>query len=164
MNFFQRSAKYSIIALSLLVFGCINAPQYPIEPEIKYLGLSRNTMKQGNFSTDSLSVRFSFTDGDGDLGSEDSMSIFLIDTRDNSDNIKYKIPLIPEAGASKGISGDVKFVLFSTCCIFEDPFTAPCTSNEDEPSDTVIYQLYIEDRAGNKSNIIDLDPIILDCR
>ena len=164
MSHFKRIAKYSIFTLFFLAFGCINAPKYPIEPVIKYGGMTRYTMKQGDFRTDSLSVIFTFTDGDGDLGMEDSMSIFLIDTRDNNDNIKYKIPFIPEAGASKGISGEVRFTLFSTCCIFQDPFVPPCTSNENEPLDTVVYKLFIRDRAGNISNEIELDPIVLDCK
>ena len=164
MSFFKRIAKYTIIALPILGFGCINAPKYPIEPVIEFSGMTRNTMKQGDINTDSLTVFFTFTDGDGDLGSDDTMSIFLIDTRDNNENIKYQIPFLPEAGASKGISGEVSFTLFSTCCIFADPFIPPCTANANEPLDTVKYELYIVDRAGHKSNIIELDPVILDCK
>jgi len=53
----------------MLLVGCIQAPEYPIEPVIQYVGLTKNMMEQAKIKGDSLRVIFSFTDGDGDIGS-----------------------------------------------------------------------------------------------
>ena len=158
---------YQLFAFTLLVFclsvvGCTKPPDYPIEPVIKYLGMSKKQLKQSSINADSLRVSFSFTDGDGDIGSNDSLSLFVVDKRDGFLSSKYKIPFITEAGAKNGISGEIEFVLFSTCCYFPDG-QAPCTPSKTFPTDTVVYELYLKDRAGHKSNIIETEPIILDC-
>jgi hypothetical protein len=151
------------ITLTLLLTGsCTKPPDYPIEPIIKFLSMSKTKLKQSSINADSLRVTFSFTDGDGDIGSNDSLSLFVIDKRDGFVSSKYKIPFVTESGATNGISGEVEFVIFTTCCYFPDG-QAPCTPSLTFPTDTVIYDIYLKDRAGHKSNIIQTLPIVLDC-
>lgn len=152
----------------LTIAACVRPPDYPIEPQIKFTSLSKNTMRQGQLGTeDSLFVTFSFTDGDGDLGTADSnkdtskiLNIFLTDKRDNKPAERFRIPYIPEQGAGNGISGDIRLLLFTTCC----NVLPPCEASTTKPIDTLVYEIYIKDRAGHESNRIQTAPIYLQCK
>lgn len=120
-------------------------------------------MQQDQFNTDSVLVTIFFTDGDGDLGNDEgNFDLFLMDTRDDFMPPGYRLPRVPELGAGNGISGEISFVLFTTCCFFPDG-QDPCTPSTTYPIDTVTYLIYIKDRAGNKSNLIETPPISLLC-
>lgn len=58
----------SAAALTILALGCVQPPDYPIEPVIEYVGLTKNTMLQGKTGEDETYITISFTDGDGDIG------------------------------------------------------------------------------------------------
>ena len=160
--------QIKILLFSTLVVAfaaCISPPDYPIQPEIKFLGLSKNVMRQGLLGIeDSLFLSFSFTDGDGDLGSlgqgKDSVNIFLTDKRTNQPSERFRIPYVPEQGAGNGISGDIRLLLFTTCC----NVLPPCEASTTKPIDTLIYEISIKDRAGHESNKILTAPIYLQCK
>ncbi|WP_235295697.1 hypothetical protein [Portibacter marinus] len=155
-----------VLILFSLVISCINAPDYPVEPEIEYIGISKNTLEQNSLNTDSLFLTFSFTDGDGDLGhqpDDTSRNIFIRDLRTGNFQDKFKSPYIPEEGIGNGITGDIELLLFTTCCLFPDPSIPPCSAPDQYPLDTVIYEIFIKDRAGNESNRIQTEPIIIRC-
>ena len=153
----------TIVWLGSMFWGCIAAPNYPNTPEITFKSLSKNTMKQGVFNNDSLLLSFTFTDGDGDLGQEDSSSIFLTDLRSGFGQPTFKFPYVPENGSGNGITGEVNLALYTTCCYFPDG-TPPCQTSPNYPNDTLQYEIYIVDRAGNKSNVIKTSEIILICQ
>ena len=160
--------QIKILLFSTLVVAfaaCISPPDYPIQPEIKFIGLSKNVMRQGLLGIeDSLFLSFSFTDGDGDLGSlgqgKDSVNIFLTDKRTNQPSERFRIPYVPEQGAGNGISGDIRLLLFTTCC----NVLPPCEASTSKPIDTLIYEISIKDRAGHESNKILTAPIYLQCK
>lgn len=157
-----------IIVLALLAltgWRCLDTPNYPDEPFIEFLGVSKDTLLQGIFMEDSVQVRFSFQDGDGDIGRNDQSpenNVFFIDERTGTLDNTFGIPSIPQEGAANGVEGEVRIVLFSTCCIYNDG-EDPCTPNPSVPYDTVQYRIYIMDQAGHKSNEILTTPIILKC-
>ncbi len=154
-----------LLLLSLAGWQCLDSPNFPDTPVIKYIGISKDTLDQGQFQEDSLTVQFSFTDGDGDIGrtnQQDSNNIFFIDERTGILDNTFGIPEIPKEGAGNGIEGVVKIVLFSTCCIYNDG-SDPCSPNPSVPIDTIQYRIYITDQAGHKSNEILTAPIILRC-
>lgn len=164
--------RFCLIALFALgVLACQTPPDYPDEPVIEFVRMSKNTIEQGTGAADTIRVTFSFTDGDGDLGrSEDSdqLDIFLTDLRTGTPADNYRIPEIPPLGASNGIRGEVTFNLFQTCCIFPQGIPLPCEPNPansitDFPQDTVVYELFIVDRAGNESNRIRTEAIFVQC-
>ena len=166
---FQVQTLVSKIALLLMVtltgWQCLQAPDFPDEPFIEFLNLSKDTMDQGVFMEDSLIVRFRFEDGDGDIGRENQASannIFFIDERTGTLDNTFGIPAIPPEGAGNGVEGEVRVVLFSTCCIYNDG-QDPCTPHATKPFDTLQYRIYIMDQAGHKSNEILTSPIILRC-
>jgi hypothetical protein len=157
-----------LILLLLLVAGswrCLDAPDYPDEPIIEFISLSKDTLRQGVFMEDSLTVEFRFQDGDGDIGRDDQgpeNNIFFIDERTGTLDNTFGIPAIPDEGAGNGVEGVVKILLFSTCCIYTDG-TDPCMPNPNVGFDTIQYRIYITDQANHKSNEILTTPIILKC-
>lgn len=146
----------------LLGFGaCVTPPDFPIEPTIKFERFSKNQMRQNEFATDSTYLVLSFTDGDGDLGdAQNKASIFLKDLRNNQNAERFAIPQVPEQGIGNGIKGEMRILLFTTCC----ETIPPCDNTDPNRVDTLRYEMYIEDRAGHKSNVIKTDPIYLLCK
>jgi hypothetical protein len=145
--------------------ACLEPPDFSDTPYIEYIGVSRDSMLQGVFEEDSISVFFHFEDGDGDLGREDNTlenNVFLIDTRTGLQDNSFAIPFIPPQGSDNGIEGTITLLLFSTCCIFPNG-QDPCTPSQQFPYDTLRYEIYITDRAGNESNHIFTEPIVLLC-
>jgi len=163
---FASASKIGLLLLMMSAgWNCLESPNYPDEPFIEFLDISKDTLDQGIFQQDSLVVRFSFQDGDGDIGKTEQdpqNNIFFIDERTGTQDNTFGIPMIPEEGAANGVEGEIRVLLFSTCCIYSDG-ADPCTINEQFPLDTVQYRIYIKDRAGHKSNEILTTPIILRC-
>lgn len=156
----------AIISCLLLVilFSCTQPPDYPPEPVIEFSHLSRSFMSQGFGPEDSIVMTISFTDGDGDLGStDDSLDVFVTDTRLDAAPLTYKLPFVPLQGTGNGISGDISITLPTTCCIFPNNIPPPCNTLASFPQDTVVYEVFIKDRAGNESNRVLTDGIILLC-
>ncbi len=151
--------------MAICGFQCLEAPDFPVEPHIDFISLSKDTLEQGVFMEDSLHVRFHFEDGDGDIGrkdQDDENNIFFIDERTGTVDNTFGIPAIPVEGAANGVEGVVKIVLFSTCCIYKDG-TDPCMPNPNVQFDTIQYRIFIKDQAGHVSNEIITSPIILRC-
>jgi hypothetical protein len=101
---------------------------------------------------DTLIIKFSFTDGDGDLGGGDTTNVFLIDSRLGNAGESYLISDIPQAGATNGISGEITIMIPKIFCF---PNSAP--------RDSLIYSIQIVDKAGHQSNIIQTPAIELVC-
>ncbi len=165
--FDMRKNEYIWIGLAalfmgIMAIGCITRPNFPVEPEIEFVSMNDNQMVQNSFNTDSIQVTFSFTDGDGDLGDEDSLNIFIRDNRDQFITSKYRLPELPPEGAQRGVRGEITLTIYTTCCIFPDG-TPPCEASLQYPTDTLRYDIYIRDRAGNISNTISTNPIIILC-
>ncbi len=166
----MKLAYYFPIFILAIIFSCTKPPNYPIEPVIEFERMSRNTMIQGDKNTDSIVVTISFTDGDGDLGSNDSIfDIFVKDTRfpdvPGANPIQYKMPFVPIQGVGNGISGEISILTYNSCCTYDSLFN-PCDTMAYVvfPTDDLILEIFIKDRAGNESNRVLTDTIILDCK
>lgn len=159
-----------LLPLALIVWllaYCVRPPDYPVEPAIKYIGLSKNVMKQGEGYSDSLFVTFSFTDGDGDLGfpeTDPTPSVFIRDSRDSFYKPPLQLPYVEPQGAGNGISGEISVKLPTTCCIYTSPEGIKFACDETLVNDTFFYYVKIRDRAGHESNEIRTDAIRLNCR
>ena len=120
-------------------------PVFALEPQIKLESFSNDAIVQ---FTDSLAVEISYEDGDGDLGSADPdfNSIFVQDARLAQADEYYVPPLAPE-NASISIQGKLQINL------------APTFLLGNGTQETTTYSLYMIDRAGNRSNTIEIGPI-----
>lgn len=155
-----------LCCLSIFQF-CVKPPDYPKEPAIEFLNLSKNSLLQTPLGQDSVVITFSFTDGDGDLGFQDGEeSVFIVDGRDSFQKPSYRIPYIDQQGAGNGISGEISIVVPTTCCTYTDPFTGLKIACENVPiaQDSVYYRIRIKDRADNVSNEIATPWIRLICK
>ena len=159
MNF-----KFFIGLSCVILFGissCTSPSDFSEIPQIEFNSFSKGTLLQGSQNQDTVFLRLNFSDGDGDLGDQQSLNIEVKDLRlDNSVPFTFLIPEIPEQGAENGISGTMDIRLFSVCC-FQG--SVSCQPFPDMPEDELRFSVQITDNAGNKSNIIETEPIRLLC-
>ena len=155
-----------ISSLIALFTACMKADEFPIEPRITSVMLSSNQIKNG----DDFIITIGFEDDDGDLGSnENEVSAFFIDNRtdlglDSTATTALAIPFISPLGNIKAISGNIFFNMLPVCCRNSDASVSCVTdSPADVETNTVVYDVYIMDRAGNKSNIVRTDPLTILC-
>jgi hypothetical protein len=135
----------------MLAFAaCVPAPEYSEIPHIEFQSMSDNTFDE--LDEDSLSIVVYFEDGDGDLGSDDSINMFWEDSRVPGFPLAFKIPFIELQGNSKAISGTITTYYPISYCL-----------DNDDAVDTFYYKIYIVDRAGNVSNVDSTDLIFLNC-
>jgi len=142
--------------------------EYPPIPSIEFLSFT--TLRTQNDVDTMGIILFSYTDGDGDLGVYDC-DFFpgnLYTSYYKMENGELKIGTIinPTTGkidtinfnacfeqlAPDGYSGWIKGDIEDTIRFLRD-----ITSTK--PYDTVMYETYITDRAGNKSNVVQT-PLI----
>lgn len=130
----------------LLAAGCNKENKNKSKiPAIKYIGISGDSIKSG--SNEIVQVVFNFSDGDGDLGNKPSSGkydIYTTDSRDTS-KINYYFPqgLTGNIDPTQGISGTCTLSLEAAFILLRP---------ERPQGDTVRYEIYIKDKAGNESN------------
>ena len=142
--------KPYFLFLFLLVTACekvVEEPVFDATPRIELIELSQNSLLQFQ---DQLKIRIAYEDGDGDLGNLDAdvNSIFVKDSRLAAPDEYYLAPLAPE-DASVSIQGTLELKLSPTFLL----------GNGDR--ETVVYTIYLIDRAGNQSNIIETEEITI---
>jgi hypothetical protein len=167
-----QSWIFTSILLLILICGCRKYDTYPLIPHIDLLSLQKISDTSGIDQRGIIGL--SFTDGDGDLGltadqntGKFQYNIFvkyfemqkgtfkeIILTTPNPQTGKPdtlwfngRIPYLTPVGKSKAISGEIYDTLF--------------INNYSSPYDTIKYQIYIQDRALNKSNVVETPPIIV---
>ena len=141
---------FFLILVSIGITSCEEKVEYPIVPEIEFLAFYK--LSTGLPFDYKGVLRFSFLDGDGDIGlnKEDMNSnlfisyfekvdgVFLPVLPDTNNNTGQRIPWVTPEGVNKAIRG-----------IVEDTITIPFFKLT---SDTIRLSFYITDRAGHKSN------------
>ena len=154
-----------MILLTLTVFAsCQEKVEYPIEPNITYEGLTY-LMDADNTLTGEVILSIGYTDGDGDLGLDDSDTLYpfgpnnphyynlIIDylrwdgTQFVTDTINFnaRFKRLVFNDEVKAISGTIDFTM-----MLLNPFA---------PDDTVKLRAHILDRALHESNTIESDII-----
>lgn len=161
----MHKSTYISIFLGLFIalfIQCANAPDFTDEPEIEFISISKSSFNQGFFNEDSLILTISFQDGNGDIGNDTTQNIVVIDNRTGDIYDRFVTPQIPEQGINNGVKGEVRMVLFNTCCIFPDGIP-PCEIVPQYPTDEISFSIYMEDRAGNQSNTINTSTVTILC-
>lgn len=151
-----------IILFSILIFtlaACTkelddkmedNNQQDPISeiPAIALMSVSANEVMAYE---DPLVFKISYTDGDGDLGTDDP-DVYSIELTDNRDPalfiFNYHLsPRIPE-GSSLTVQGELDIVLDNSILL-----------DDDNDSEMTTFSIRIKDEAGNWSNAVETDAI-----
>ena len=160
-----------IIAIATLFASCEKVADYPIRPSIEFESLALIDTAFDQFSPKMLYgfLRFSFIDGDGDLGGgyldsitgeiADTSVIFIqmyylengtfIEAETQSEN-KYEMPYIEPKGNNPSINGTIDIIINDFNFVGTKLF----------PYDTIKYDFHIFDRAGHISNI-ESTPLIV---
>ena len=160
-NLFLRPLPLALIALGMVLAGCRDdEPLFPIEPRVAFVSFSADTVPE----LESFIVTLSYTDGDGDLGSDDNNAeeLLLVDNRPNvpfqiddtttyEGRFVYSIPNLTPETRNPSIQGEIS-IDFPGLTVLE-PF-----ENEYE---TVQFRVTLEDRAGNVSPEIVTPPIVV---
>ena len=173
-----------LFVLILAMLACQKPIEYPVEPQIAYEGFTYLFNADSTFSGEGV-ISFSYTDGDGDLGLDDSDTIppfgfndahyynMLVDYLKSDNGVFVKTPLLsPHVPTYPGDT----LVLYDTVTFnarferlrdSEDPKAISGTieykltvQNPFSPNDTVKFEIRILDRALHESNVIQTDPII----
>ncbi len=171
----KKLIPFFLIISLIAVHACKKYEDYPPEPKIEFLDFVLLRDAQGIDQRGVL--RFSFTDGDGNIGLYDYDSVppydynlfiryfeqkngkfeevFLITpSYINDSTIVYdtatfngRIPILTPAGKNKSISGEIEDTLF--------------VNNPLSPFDTIMFEVSIKDRVLNESNTIQTPPIVI---
>ncbi|MCD4681753.1 MAG: hypothetical protein K8R86_00605 [Bacteroidales bacterium] len=140
-----------------IIYSCNNEEEYPIIPEINFEGFTKlwnpNTMiyERGV-------LKISFKDGDGDIGLKNSETEPPYDYNlfvkyyeyQNGDTVRVviadsnefnaRIPMLTPQGSNKAIKGDIEDTLFMYNYLAD--------------FDTIMFDVYLVDRALHKSNTV----------
>lgn len=165
----KKSIAYSVVLaiLTVVSWSCLKEEEYPIVPEIKFedfillLNTQTNIIERGV-------LKISFKDGDGDIGlyqtdvdppydfnlfidyfeirNKDTVRVYQVDPiSGDTSTFNARIPLLTPKGSDKSIKGEIEDTLF-----IYDPTSA---------FDTIMFKVYLVDRALHKSNVIQT-PLI----
>lgn len=151
--------KFSLIwsLFGVLFFSsCLQGTKYPVEPDIKFISATFVDSVEPQLGNPAFIgvITFSFTDGDGDIGVPDgdttiNMFVSQIGIKNGEwqtpEDLDYTIPYITPDGQNKSLKGEIDIDIMIISAFF--------------PYDSIIYEIYIEDRNENTSNIITT-PII----
>ena len=145
-------SMYNKSFLLLILFFVVSCKkedkkEYPIEPTIEFINVSPSELTEGS---DHIIISFKYTDGNGDLGENNSTAKNLFVT-DNRLGITYsfRIKQLAPDGSSIPITGTLNTDIGT---VFITNSTQQQTAN---------FSLYIVDRAGNQSNTITTSAITI---
>lgn len=158
---------FPLLLIAVLLSSCLKQENFPNRPDIEYLGFYPNPNAISKI--DSLGyVKFSFTDGDGDLGLNDSdnegvfgsgqpyeFNLFIrYFERQNGTFVEIVPPgtlnvrfqRLDSEGGNGSVQGEMNVGVIANI----------------SPFDTVKYEMYIVDRALNHSDTISTGPLVFD--
>lgn len=141
------------------IAACVQPPDYPIEPEIEFVSLSKSDIRQ---NVDTFRVTFAYTDGDGDIGIDPASpenNVIITDSRTGSSD-SFRVPIVPQQGVANGISGEITLLVLASCCLNSTPI---CEATPNANPEEMTYSIQMFDRAGNASNVTQTSPIRLIC-
>jgi hypothetical protein len=151
-----------LLIMVLAPLSCKKIRQLPPEPVISFTGFSMfdSTDILGNTHKAGI-LEFYFEDGDGDIGLEQpyfgdsdtdttNLTFYLYEKENGffttpSDTLGYRIPYIERIGQNQTLQGTIE-ITFLYIGFSE--------------SDTLFYEFFIKDRAGNISNTSESYEII----
>lgn len=149
------------------LFGCENivGPDFPDTPRISFQSVRKFRVKDrlGN-ATDSVSIALKFQDGDGDLG------LTIEEVTENPTNYNYFVQ------AFRKVKGEYTEVVFTPTLSGQFPVLNEGKKGPIEgtlyygtlfpilfspANDTLRFNVYILDRAGNQSNIVTTEDVVV---
>lgn len=149
--------------------GCYKEPEFAAEPLIEFENIAKQ-IRIDQFSganKDSVTIAIKFRDGDGDLGLNneevsaaqeigDYNYIVRVFRQSRGQLVEFQ-PFIPYSGFFFRLKNDDKIGPIEGTLRYSIDFPHPFTPKRD----SVQFQITIKDRAGNLSNTIETETIVL---
>ncbi len=157
---FKFTASILALAACVLAFSACRKPIIGSVPVIEYEGISKYTLTQNG--QDSLLLEISFSDDDGDIGSDTEKLLYVSDSRTDSLVATYLVPRISQSERARRRKGSISVIVYAACCRYSDGTS--CYPNASTPTDTVRYKIQLQDRMGNLSNTLTTERITLNCQ
>lgn len=164
----MRFKKYIFILafFSIFSFSCGKIEQLPAVPHIEFRNFTVfDTLDILGNQSKGARLQFYFEDGDGDVGlnpptgdDSDTTNLFLSLYRKINGVMtpalpnyqlgpsKYRIPYMERLGQNKILKGTIQVSFVYSFF---------------NPGDTIMYDFFIKDRAGNESNVVTTCEIVL---
>ena len=142
-----------ILIISLIVVSC-GKDKYTSAPQLKFKSVEPNHVTSGAVIGSSAIplITLEITDKEGDLGfnpGKDTSKIYIRNLLINRLDSFY-LPPEMESISSKNFQADIRI----------NTFDILRGSSRPRPKiDTLIYEIYVEDFAKNKSNVVTTDPL-----
>ena len=135
------------VAMIAVLTSCKKEKVESTPPEIALVSVGPNTVLEFD---DAVTLRFSYKDGNGDLGQDDpdAYTLWVKDSRLSAAD-GYHIPPLAPPGEELPIQGELEVELV--------PLFLLGSSGEE----TMTYTFFITDRAGHHSNEIVTTPILV---
>lgn len=166
-----------IILTLMLVAACQEKVEYPIEPRITYDGCAY-VINADSTLTGEIVLRISYTDGDGDLGLDDTDTLYPFGSNDPHyynliiDYLKWdgssfvETPLLSWNQQNQSYDTISFNARFKRLVFNDEEKTISGTIdykmtvyNPLSPSDTVKFKIHLIDRALHESNTIETEMI-----
>ena len=135
------------ILIVTLLFSCKKDDALSVVPTLEFQSISPSTAQE---YIDDINITISYADEDGDLGenSPDIDNLFVEDSR-NGIVYHYRIPQLAPNENEISIEGNFNIKINGTGI------------TDESSSQQVNYNIYVKDRAGNKSNTITTSSITI---
>lgn len=176
-NAMKNRILIGMLLLATAMFSCQKPVEYPVEPKIAYEGFTYLINEDSTFTGEGI-VSFSYTDGDGDLGLDDSDTLppfgfhdahyynMVIDYMKCVNGEFVKTPLLswnPQTQSYDTVTFNARFRRLRDT---DEPKAISgkmdyqiTVQNPLSPDDTIKFEIRILDRALHESNVIQTDAI-----
>ncbi len=145
----RRLILFAILTLSIL--SCNKKHKYSNIPKLTFKNLSEDVVTAGLDRT--IYINFNFEDGDGNIGFG-TPNLFLKDSRDTV-WAPFVIPDIPSKFTPEnGLKGVIQLKYNAAYLLLRN-------DSLHVNSDTLTWDIYMKDEAGNVSNTITSTPLVL---
>lgn len=137
--------------LVIMFFSCNKKHKYSNIPKLTFKNMSEDVFVAGVDKT--IYIWFLFEDGDGNIGF-DTPNLFMKDNRDTVWS-PFTIPVIPEKfNPESGLKGVLQIKYNAAYLLLRQ-------DSLHTEKDTLTFDIYMKDKAGNVSNTITTTPIYL---
>ena len=146
---------YAVLFAALLLIGCEPIEKVSKVPAIEFKSFSLYEMDTIDFQIKVGELNFSFIDGNADFGvvqnTDDTLNLFL--TPFKKVNMAYEPLNVDTFGRKYAVMNDEKLVRIGQNKTVKGEIKLQIYYFVIPPFDTIRYDFYIMDRAGNMSNV-----------
>jgi len=135
----MKIIKY--LALMTILLSCSKEEEAEnVEPVVVFVSMTPTTVSE---LVNEIVIQFDYSDGDGNLGENDAgvTNLFVTDSRNNVVN-SFRVQQLAPDNATISIAGSLSITI------------TPLVITDGSSSETGTFSIYMNDRAGNKSNVI----------